>query len=185
MDESEVEKLRRILESEENSEALNPLQRDAYVRLARYAQKLRVTMDSNGEDISGRLCRKQIWLIEAMTRRLLQLRLEKAEKLRSRNSLPEEESIVNSRIEAQKNQERFVRAVVDGHPSFFSLAQKRHVRRIVTVRILKPVGEIMGTDLRRYGPFDVHDLARVPAGNAELMVENSEAALVQGAGHQE
>ena len=180
-----MEKLRRMLESEEGSETLNPVQRDTYVRLARYTQKLRVTMDSNGEDISGRLCRKQVWLIEAMTRRLLQLRLEKAQRTHSKNSLPEEEAIVNSRIEALKNQERFVRAVVDGHPSFFSLAQKKHVKRTVTVRLLKPVGEIMGTDLRRYGPFDVHDVARVPAGNAELMVENSEAVLVQGAGHQE
>ena len=185
MDEPEVEKLRRMLESEEGSDVLNPIQRDTYVRLAHYTQRLRATMDPGGDDISSRLCRKQIWLIEAMVRRLLQVRLEKAERRRSKNSLPEEEALANSRTEAHRDQERFVRAVVDGHPSYFALVHKRQVRRIVTVRILRPMGEIMGTDLRRYGPFEVHDIARVPAGNAELMVENSEAVLVQGAGRQE
>jgi DNA replication initiation complex subunit (GINS family) len=178
MDEPTVDRLRRLLESEEGSETLNPLPPDTYVKLASYAQKLRVALDSNGDDISARLCRKQLWLMEAMTRRLLHLRLAKAETGASRNVLPEEEAIVDSRRELGRDEGRFVRAVVDGQPSYFTLAQRRQVQRIVTVRLLKPMGEIMGADLRRYGPFEVHDLARIPAGNAKPMIEGGQAALV-------
>jgi len=185
MDEPTVDRLRRLVESEESAEALVPLPPETYVKLASYAQKLRISADPNGEDISARLCRKQLWLIEAMTRRLLHLRLAKAERGGPTNALPEEEAIVDSRLELAKSEERFVRAVVDGQSSFFTLAQRRQVQRIVTVRLLKPMGEIMGADLRRYGPFQVHDVARIPAGNAELMIQSGQAALVSGPGPQE
>lgn len=185
MEEPTVDRLRRLLESEEGAEALTLLPPDTYVRLASYAQKLRVAIDSNGDDISARLSRKQLWLIEAMTRRLLHLRLAKAEAGAPRNILPEEEAIVDSRKELGRDEGRFVRAVVDGQSSYFTLAQRRQIQRIVTVRLLKPIGEIMGADLRRYGPFEVHDLARIPAGNAKLMIESGQAALVSGSVPQE
>jgi DNA replication initiation complex subunit (GINS family) len=42
----------------------------------------------------------------------------------------------------------------------------------------KRVGEIMGTDLKRYGPFEVNDVARLPAGNAQVMITGKQAVPV-------
>ncbi len=176
-----VERLKQLLESEEASETVNVLPADTYVKLANYAQKLRATTGSNGDDAPGRLAKKQVWLMEAMTRRLLQLRLEKARKEEiglsrsSKNLLPEERYIGHAVRELERKEERFVKAVVDGQPSFFTLVQRREAQRMITVRISKHVGEIIGADLKRYGPFEVNDVTRLPLGNAQVMVENGQA----------
>jgi DNA replication initiation complex subunit (GINS family) len=187
---STIERLRQALESEEASEALTALPADAYVELAHYAQKLRTATGSGNEDVPGRLAKKQLWLIEAMTRRLLQLRLAKAGKEEaaahevgqpwhpSKNLLPEERHIHDLLGQLTKKEERFVKAVADGQPSFFTLVQRRETQRMTTVRISKRMGEIMGADLKRYGPFEVNDVARLPVGNAQVMVASNQAVPV-------
>lgn len=185
---STVEKLRQVLELEEASDALTSIPADTYIKLAKYAQKLRLTTSS--EDAPGRLARKQLWLIEVMTRRLLHLRLAKAAKeeaathqgdrstLSSKNLLPEERYINDMLQQLGKKEDRFVKAVVDGQPSFFTLVQRREAQRMTTVRISKRVGEIIGADLKRYGPFEVNDVARLPMGNAQVMVSSKQAVPV-------
>jgi DNA replication initiation complex subunit (GINS family) len=177
-----VERLRQLLESEEQSPGVTMLPADTYAKLASYAQKLRATTGANDDDAPGRLAKKQIWLIEVMTRRLLQLRLEKATKegekrpsRSSKNLLPEERYISDALRELEKKEERFVKAVIDGQSSFFTLVQRRETQRMIMVRISKRVGEIIGADLKRYGPFEVNDVARLPLGNAQVMVENEQA----------
>jgi len=182
-----VEKLKQLLELEEASDTLTTLPSDTYVKLATYAQKLNSAAASSGDDISGRLAKKQLWLMGVMTRRLLQLRMAKAAKEGGRedaqpsstkNLLPEERYVNESSNRLAKKEERFAMAVVDGQPSFFTIAQRREVQRMTTVRISKRVGEIMGADLKRYGPFEVNDVARLPLGNAQVMVASKQASFV-------
>jgi DNA replication initiation complex subunit (GINS family) len=188
---STIERLRQALESEETSETLTALPADAYIKLANYAQKLRSTTGSGNEDAPGRLAKKQLWLIEVMTRRLLQLRLDKAEKEEeaathevdqpqrsSKNLLPEERYINDVLRQLTKKEERFVKAVADGQPSFFTLVQRKETQRMTTVRISKRVGEIIGADLKRYGPFEVNDVTRLPVGNAQVMVASRQAVPI-------
>jgi DNA replication initiation complex subunit (GINS family) len=186
---STVERLRQVLESEEASEELTAIPADTYVRLSTYAQKLRATIGSGNDDVPGRLARKQLWLIEAMTKRLVEVRLSKARKATredgqaarpSKNLLPEERHIDDLLQQSVKKEERFLKAVVDGQPSFFTLVQRRETQRMTTVRISKRVGEIMGADLKRYGPFEVNDVARIPMGNAQVMVASSQAVPISG-----
>ena len=110
------------------------------------------------------------------------MRLEKATKegekrpsRSSKNLLPEERYISDALRELEKKEERFVKAVIDGQSSFFTLVQRRETQRMIMVRISKRVGEIIGADLKRYGPFEVNDVARLPLGNAQVMVENEQA----------
>jgi DNA replication initiation complex subunit (GINS family) len=189
-DMSTIERLRQTLESEEASEALTVMPAETYIKLAGYAQKLRATTGSNTNDAPGRLAKKQLWLMEGMIRRLLHLRLAKAAKEEataqqdeqsprpSRNLLPEERYVNDVLQQLAKKEERFVKAVVDGQPSFFTLVQRRETQRMTTVRISKHVGEIIGADLKRYGPFEVNDVARLPVGNAQVMVASKQAVPV-------
>jgi DNA replication initiation complex subunit (GINS family) len=182
-----VERLRLVLQSEEASEELTVIPPDTYTGLSSYTQKLRATTGSGSDDIPGRLARKQLWLIEAMTRRLLEVRLSKARRKApqegqpappSKNLLPEEAYIDEMFRQSVKKEERFLKAVVDGQPSFFTLVQRRETQRMTTVRISKRVGEIIGADLKRYGPFEVNDVARIPMGNAQVMVASSQAVPI-------
>src|SRR5271169_70253 len=185
---STIERLKQVLESEETSEELTMIPADTYVRLSNYAQKLRATTGSSSEDAPGRLARKQLWLMEVMTRRLLHVRLTKAEKAAtheegqparsSKSLLPEERYIDDMLRQLAKKEERFLKAVVDGQSSFFTLIQRRETQRMTTVRISKRVGEMMGADLKRYGPFEVNDVARIPMGNAQVMVASKQAVPV-------
>jgi DNA replication initiation complex subunit (GINS family) len=188
---STIERLKQALESEEASEELTAIPADTYVRLSNYAQKLRATTGSGSEDAPARLAKKQLWLMEVMTRRLLQIRLAKAEDAKathgegqqpttrpSRSLLPEERYIDDLLRQLGKKEERFLKAVVDGQPSFFTLIQRREAQRMTTVRISKRVGEIIGADLKRYGPFEVNDIARIPMGNAQAMVASKQAVSV-------
>jgi DNA replication initiation complex subunit (GINS family) len=184
-----IERLKRVLESEEASEELTVIPADTYVMLSNYAQKLRATTGSSNDDAPGRLARKQLWLVEVMTRRLLQVRLAKAAKegttheggqpgASSKSLLPEERYIDDMLRQLAKKEERFLKAVVDGQPSFFNLVQRRETQRMTTVRISKRVGEIIGADLKKYGPFEVNDVARIPMGNAQVMVASKQAVPV-------
>ena len=187
---STVERLKQILDSEESSDSPTTIPQDIYIRLSNYSQKLRATINSSNDDAPGRLARKQLWLIEAMTRRLLQVRLAKSRggdalaggmgqlSPPSNNLLPEERYIEGMIDQLAKKEERFIKAVVDGQSSFFSLVQKRETQKMTTVRILKRAREVMGADLKRYGPFEVNDVARLPSGNAQVMTANEEAAAI-------
>jgi DNA replication initiation complex subunit (GINS family) len=186
---STIEKLRQLLESEETSDELTVIPADTYIKLSNYAQKLRATTGSSNEDAPGRLARKQLWLMEVMTRRLLQVRLAKAEKAAthegegqparsSKSLLPEERYIDDMLRQLSRKEERFLKAVVDGQSSFFTLVQRKETQRMTTVRISKRVGEIMGADLKKYGPFEVNDVARIPMGNAQVMVASKQAVSV-------
>jgi len=182
---STVKSLDQTLDSEEASQALLSLSTDTYMKLASYVQRLRATNSPGDGEAFGRLARKQIWLIEVMTRQLLQLRLAKAQneaaetidarQQKTKNLLPEERYVSEMRATLTRKEERLVRAVADGQPSFFALVQRQETRRMTTVRIASHMGEIIGADLKRYGPFETNDITRVPVGNAQAMVANGQA----------
>jgi DNA replication initiation complex subunit (GINS family) len=49
----------------------------------------------------------------------------------------------------------------------------------VTVRFTKNIPAIMGADMKSYGPFLVEDVASVPAENANILVKQGLAVLVE------
>ena len=127
----------------------------------------------------NRITQKQLELLEGMAKQLLNKRLHKAlERRDSRDLLPEEKHLYQSYSDYQLDLDRFLGALVNGQPSLFAVMQKQQMQRMVTVRFVKPLGEVIGFDLNRYGPFRVHDLARLPTGNADALIANGEAVQV-------
>ncbi len=178
-EESTLELLKRFLDAETTSDRIGKLPGDLYSRLAAYCQSLRRTTSANGDDLSSRLIKKQITLIEGMVNQLLQTRMEKVISGASTNDLlPEEKHVSSLYMEFRKRQQRFIGAIVNGQPSFFAMANRNEMSKQVTVRFSKSIGEIIGFDLKRYGPFKAHDVAFVPSANADVFVANSEAVLV-------
>jgi DNA replication factor GINS len=174
-----IETLEQLLEAEERSEHLTKLPSDIYPTIAIYTQKLRKSAGSDDGDPISRITRKQLGLIEGMARQLLGRRLAKGiDNHDTRDLLPEEKYLYESYKESKLMRDKFMSALVNGQPSFFAVLQKQQMRKMVTVRFVKPLGEVMGFDLNRYGPFKVHDIARIPTGNAEALISNGDAAEV-------
>jgi DNA replication factor GINS len=174
-----IEVLKQLLDAEEQSEQLTKLPTDTYTRIATYVQKLRKGSDTAADDPLSRLTRKQLSLLEGMGGQLLNHRIAKAVRRQdTRDLLPEEKFVCEFYMEFERMRGRFVKAMANGQQSTFTVLQKEQMRKKLTVRFLRPLGEVVGFDLNRYGPFRVHDVAEIPAANAEVLISNGEAAIV-------
>ena len=174
-----IQVLKQLLDAEEQSEHLTKLPTDTYTRIAAYVQKLRKSGDLTGDDPLSRLTRKQLSLLEGMGRQLLNRRIEKAARSQDvKDLLPEEKFVCEFHMEFERMRGRFVEAMINGQQSMFTILQKNQMRKKVTVRFQRPLEEVVGFDLNRYGPFKVHDVAEIPAANAEVLVSNGDAVMV-------
>jgi DNA replication factor GINS len=52
-------------------------------------------------------------------------------------------------------------------------------QRRVTLRFLKPVPAIIGSDMKTYGPFMAEDVASVPVENARILTKQGFAENVE------
>jgi DNA replication factor GINS len=179
VEEETIQVLKQLLDTEEQSEHLTKLPADTYTKIAAYVQKLRKSGDPTADDPLSRLTRKQLSLLEGMGRQLLNRRISKAVISQDvRELLPEEKFVCEFYMEFERMRGRFVKAIINGQQSMFTTLQKNQMRKKVTVRFQKPLEEVVGFDLNRYGPFQVHDVAEIPAANAEVLISNGEATIV-------
>ena len=179
MAEPTLESLKRYLDAEARSERLLQLPGEFYVSVATYAQLLKRTSNSGGSELANRLISKQSEMLEAMVRNLMQARASKAVSQKAVSQLlPEERYICSMEDSFARHMDAFIDAVASGQPSAVELARKSELARRTTVRFLKHVDELVGLDLRKYGPFEPEDLALIPAANADLLVANGEAVEV-------
>ena len=174
-----IDSLNQLLDSEEHSEELMRIPADTYQKTASHVQRLRKSADLHSGDPASRLARKQLWLIEGMGKQLLHKRLSKAS---SRNNprflLPEEKYVFELFTEFERLRAHFASALTNGQPSIFSGLQKSQMEKTVLVSFQRPMAEIIGFDLNKYGPFKAHDVARLPALNAEALMLNGDATRV-------
>lgn len=174
-----LESLKKYLDAEEQSEKLQTLPGDVYSSIATYAQILKRSSGSGNSELANRLISKQSTMLGSMVRKLLEVRSRKATAQKVVSQLLPEERYICSLAESYNlHLAAFIEAVTNGQPSAVELARKNELSRSTTVRFLKHVDELVGLDLRRYGPFEPEDLASIPAANADLFVANGEAVEV-------
>ena len=180
MAELTIESLKRTLDAEEQSEKLTTLPTDIYSTAASYAQLLKRSAGSNSSEVANRLVARQSALLGSMVQRLLQTRASKALAQGAVSQLlPEERSIVSVGAEYSERMRAFAEAISLGQPSAVEVSRRNEMNRSATVRFLKLVDELVGPDLRRYGPFEPEDLASLPASSAEVLVASGEAVAVR------
>ncbi len=180
MAEPTLEYLRRHLDAESQSTSLLPLPNDFYSKLAAYSQKLKRASTSGASDASVRLIAAQLRMVESMSRALLGLRMSKATQQGALlQLLPEERYVCSARQKFDRRLDSMVRAVSQGQPSFVALAHRRESERNLTVRFVRKVNELVGLDLKRYGPFEADDVASLPAASADILISGGDAVEVR------
>ncbi len=171
--------LRRRLDSETQSDALLPLPSDFYSGLSAYSQKLKRSASSGASEVSQRLIATHSKMIESMVRQLLKVRARKATQQNALlQLLPEERYVCAAEQKFQRRFETLVEAVSAGQPSFVEFAHHTESQRSVTVRFVKHVNELVGLDMRRYGPFEADDVASIPAASADILIAGGDAIEV-------
>jgi DNA replication factor GINS len=179
MPETTLEYLKRRLDSETSSDSLLPLPTDFYSSLSAYSQRLKRSASSGASEVSVRLTATQSKMIEAMVSQLLKLRTRKAMRHNALlQLLPEERYVCSAEQKFQRRFQTLVEAVSGGQPSFVEFAHMSESQRNVTVRFVKHVNELVGLDMRRYGPFESDDVASIPAASADILISGGDAVEV-------
>lgn len=179
MPETKLEYLKRRLDSEAASATLLPLPTDFYSGLSAYSQKLKRSAGSGASEVSVRLIGAQLKMIESMVSQLLKLRTKKAtEQNTLLMLLPEERYVCSAEEKFRRRHRTMVEAVAGGQPSFVEFAHLSESQRSITVRFVRHVNELVGLDMRRYGPFEKDDVASIPAASADILVSGGDAVEV-------
>jgi len=179
MGENTLEYLKRRLDSESVSDSLLPLPSDFYSSLSAYSQKLKRSASSGASEVSIHLIATQSRMIESMVRQLLRLRTWKAMQQGALlQLLPEERYVCSAEQKFERRFQTLVDSVASGQPSFVEFAHLSESQRNITVRFVKHVNELVGLDMRRYGPYEADDIASIPAASADILMAGGEAVEV-------
>lgn len=179
MSEDLIGNIKRHLDAEEQTNKLLQLHSDFYLKVAAHVHNLKRTISPSNSELSNRLITKQIKMISEMIGKLLNLRIEKSLSGSTIDELLPEERFVCSAADSFRIRKRnFIIAITNGQPSYLQLAQRKELERSVVIRFLKPMSEIVGIDLRKYGPFKPDDIAALPAANASILIANNEAIII-------
>jgi len=177
--ETTLEFVRRHLDSEAQSEGLHQLPGDFYSRISQYTQRLRRSSGSGNSDVSVRLIARQTEMIESMTRQLLRLRARKAAVGNAfLQLLPEERYVCLSQLNFERRFDVFIEALSAGRPAYVEFTHRSESSRSMTIRFVRRTKELVGADLKRYGPFEENDVASLPAASAAILIEGGDAVEV-------
>lgn len=166
----------------ENPE-LQPLPKDFYARLADYMRRIREERRLlDEESLRGKLIQVEEENVKRMISDLVRarymkiLQLVEGDKMVPLGSMTEEEEILYSSLMASKK-------AFDNLLSDILLGQKPKVkqpklRSLSVVRILKDIPQIVGVDMRIYGPFKPEDIAVLPEENARALIKQGAAVEI-------
>ena len=84
--------------------------------------------------------------------------------------LPEERYVVAVRDIFWRRFDSFVDAISEGKPSFIEFAHRNESMKNMVIRFTRHTNEIVGGEMRRYGPFEENDVVSIPASDAAVLV---------------
>ena len=177
-------RLRRMLERELENPEIQAAPPDLYKELSEYMRDLRSEVRmASPESLRGSLLRREVEVVERMVRRLLELRVRKivsmvAEGVKppAERLTPEERRVMDSLSEAMEEFRGMVEAVLMGRAPRAPAGKPSGVKM---VRILKPLPQIVGSDMKVYGPFKPEDIVLLPERDAENLIRGGAAVEVE------
>jgi DNA replication factor GINS len=133
--------------------------------------------------------------VECMLKELLEARYRKIIKTVTKNQKApvglltiEEARMVETFADFTKIYHKFVDDLLKGQITQVAESDKAPIKVIIktetllkrsTIRFLKSIPAIMGADMKSYGPFVAEDVASLPPQNAQILVKQGLAVLVE------
>jgi len=172
------------LRETENS-GLQPLPADFYARVEDYLKRIETaTQTEDKNTLKATLLEREHRNVHLMVRELLRTRRKKLLKtLGSQQKLPadmltnEEAEIFAGLLQFTEAYRRFARGLLRGQTT--EPKQEPIPRKRVTLRFLKAIPAIVGSDMKTYGPFKAEDVGSVPPENAKILVKQGLAQIVE------
>src|SRR5579872_5213458 len=174
----DVNSLYAILQLEIENDTVQEIHTDLYSSIGELIGNLK---NQGYDGIESKIKDSLVKIITDMTTLLLKIRIEKAIKSKEldySNLLDEERFILDSEDELRQRKETILAATLNGRLKLLETVGENHRARSIVVRFLKPIDQIMGTDLQSYGPFEAEDVATLPFENARSLIGKKVAVKV-------
>src|SRR5207245_891111 len=174
----DVNSLYALLLREVENESVQEIDPKLYGNIAQFHGNLK-NQDYDG--IESKVKESLVKMITEMTSLLLKIRIEKAsnaDELDYSNLLDEERFILDSEDELRQRKDTILSATLNGRIKLLETVSQNHKSRSVVLRFLKPIDQIVGTDLHTYGPFDAEDVATIPFENARALISKKIAVKI-------
>ena len=174
--------LYRAWKSEKSSEKTQPLARDFYQRVQMYLNGLEqdsATLEAN--TLQGRLTLKEKEVVTRLLRELKETRIQKLVNITKHRGdmdatgLTEEERTLVKGIDDALQTFEQGRNEVAGTKS----PTAEETIQLSVVRFLQDIPEIVGTDLKIYGPYKKEDVGSLPNQNAQALVKQGAAKEIE------
>ncbi len=173
------QELLNLWRKENDTDKLNLIPKDFKTKIHSYLENLHKLKDSQEKDsLEKEVLEKEIEEFNKLLQNFLKIRLQKiiclttdGVKLESTHLLVEEQKIIASYETSMKN---FYDAFLMTTEEENNAIESEGNSNLIVVRILEDIDqEIVGIDLKNYGPFKKEDIATLPEKNAIPLIEKN------------
>jgi len=179
---------------------LGALPPDFYIKIGEYLRRIKdedKVLDK--KSVKMNLLLHESANVERMLKELLETRYRKLIKTVTKNQKApvglltvEEARMVETFADFTKTYHRFTDNLMQGQITEIAEPDKAPIKVVIktetasppipkrsTIRFLKSIPAIMGADMKSYGPFVAEDVASLPPQNAQILVKQGLAVLVE------
>ena len=177
--EIDINKLHHLVLRETENDSIQEINPDFYRNLADFIGNLK---KQEFDSVEGKIKEAIIKSATELTSLLIKIRLDKISKLPDtdfRNLLDEEKFIFDVGEEQRERTEMILSATINGKSKFLESISQNHKTKTVVIRFLHEVDEIVGVDLKKYGPFKIEDIATIPYENAQALITKNIATKIR------
>jgi DNA replication initiation complex subunit (GINS family) len=177
------DELFEIWKHETENTALGKLAPDFYSKVASYIRKIKEEgrmLDK--KTVKARLLTEARHNVEQLVREIISMRYNKIlikkvqEENTSLNGLATEEEKISGRILPVSDAFRLLtKTVLSGT---IPIVDIEYNHNLVVVHVLREIPEIIGVDLKAYGPFQAGDIASLPRANANSLIKQHIVEIV-------
>ncbi len=170
--------LYQIALREVTNNELQQIDSDFYMSISDFIGKIR---DENYDGIESKINRNLAEFITELTTLILRIRIGKIKKLpiNTKKLLDIEKFILTSEDETKEREEMILASILGGKSKLLQSIALKTKTQLVSVRILKEVEQMIGSDSENYGPFKPEDIVTIPFENAQTLITENLAVKIR------
>ena len=157
---------------------LQEIDPDFYTSISIFIGKLR---GENYDGIETKINNNLINMMTELVTLVLRSRIEKIKdsSINIKNLLDIEKFILTSEDETKEREEMILSGILNGKSKLLESIAEKTKMQLVSVRILKEVEQMIGSDSENYGPFKPEDIATIPLENAQTLITENLAVKIR------
>jgi len=173
-----TESLYQVTLREVTNNDLQEIDPDFYTSISNFVGKLK---GENYDGLETKINNNLINLITELVTLVFRIRVEKIKdsSVNTDKLLNIEKFILTSEDETKEREEMILSGILNGKSKLLESIAEKTKMQLVSVRILKEVEQMIGSDSENYGPFKPEDIATIPFENAQTLITENLAVKIR------